>query len=271
MLLSEPDAFQVLVLAVVQGLTEFLPVSSSGHLVLVEHLTGVEEDQALLLAIALHVGTLFAVLAVYRSSVWQVTRDFFTGRFREGLMIVLGTLPTVLVGLFARDLVKEAFAEARSAGVGLLITAVILIVSDWMRRRRQGLAAAPTGRTEVGVVDALLIGCAQAFAILPGVSRSGSTIGTGLLRGLEPAAAARFSFLLSIPAILGAAVLEGKDLIEESAESVDGLLLAAGLVVAALVGWVALRLLLAFLARGAFRWFALYCALLGTAVLLFLD
>ena len=271
MLLSEPDTFQVLVLAVVQGLTEFLPVSSSGHLVLVEHLTGVEEDQALLLAIALHVGTLFAVLAVYRASVWDVTRDFFTGKFREGLMIVLGTLPTVGVGLFARDQVKEIFADARSAGLGLLITAAILLVSDWVRRRRQGEATEPAGRTEIGPLDAILIGCAQAFAIMPGVSRSGSTIGMGLLRGIQPAAAARFSFLLSIPAILGAAILEGKDLIEEGAESVDGLLLGAGLVVAAVVGWVALKLLLAFLARGAFRWFAVYCAIVGTTVLMILD
>jgi undecaprenyl-diphosphatase len=266
---SVPDAAVTLLLAVVQGLTEFLPISSSGHLVLVEQaLTGEgsESGAGLLLPIALHLGTLVAVLIVYRRDVLQILRDLVAGRPREALLVVLGTLPAGIVGVAFKDYFGGLFASGRSAALGLLVTAALLVVADRARRRAQ---AAGGGRRELGWTDALVIGCVQAVAIFPGLSRSGSTIAVGMLRGLEPLQAARFSFLLSIPAILGAAVLELGSFLEHPPTGPDQLLLGWGLVVAAMVGWAALRVLIAFLNRGAFVWFAAYCAVLGTGYLIF--
>lgn len=251
----------LLVLALVQGLTEFLPVSSSGHLVLVQHALGLEHA-SLTVDVALHVGTLCAVLVVYRRDVAAVARDLLRGRAAEALWIALGTLPAVVVGLTAKDAIERAFEAPRVAALGLFVTALLLAGGEAARRARAHEAPRPLGwRVALGV------GLAQALAICPGISRSGSTIAAGLALGLAPAAAARFSFLLAIPAIAGAAVLQLPDARTEALPPAGTLALAVG--VAGLVGWFALRLLLAFLGRGAFAWFALYCALLGTGVLLF--
>lgn len=268
---SVPDAAVTLLLAVVQGLTEFLPISSSGHLVLVEQALSVDgaggqAGAGLLLPIALHLGTLVAVLIVYRRDVLQILRDLVRGQPREALLVVLGTLPAGVVGVAFKDYFGELFASGRSAALGLLVTAALLVVADRARRRAQ---AAGGGRRALRWTDALAIGCVQAVAIFPGISRSGSTIAVGMLRGLEPLQAARFSFLLSIPAILGAAVLELGSFLEHPPTGPDQLLLGWGLVVAAMVGWAALRVLIAFLNRGAFLWFAAYCAVLGTGYLVF--
>ena len=270
-----PDAAEVLVLALVQGLTEFLPVSSSGHLVLMSAAMDLP-DQGLLLPVALHLGTLVAVLVVYRRALLELLRGLVQGAPREALMVALGTLPAVVVGLTLHGFIGERFGAPRTAAYGLLATAAILFVSNRAARLRPGAPAAPrppqvlTGTPgSVGPLDALLIGCGQAVAILPGVSRSGTTIAVGLLRGLAPADAARFSFLLSVPAILGAAVLEAAPLLDGEPPRISMVLVLWGVLLAALVGWASLRVLLAFLARGAFLWFALYCALLGSGYLLF--
>jgi len=261
-----PGVAATLILAVVQGLTEFLPVSSSGHLVLMEEAMSVG-DAGLLMPIALHLGTLIAVLIVYRRDVVQVVGGLVSGSPREALLLVAATLPAVAVGFGLRDFFADQFQSGRSAAWGLLVTGVVLILADGARRKTA--RAGGSGRTEITLVDALLIGTAQAVAIFPGVSRSGSTIAVAMLRGIEPLQAARFSFLMSIPAILGAAVLEGGALVERAPESGVLLLLVWGLAVAALVGWAALRVLIAFLNRGAFVWFAAYCGALGAGYLLF--
>jgi len=267
-----PGAAATLLLAVVQGLTEFLPISSSGHLVLVEEAlsgsagAGEGGGAGILLPVVLHLGTLVAVAIVYRRDVRDLLLGLVRGRPREALLVVLATLPAVVVGFTFRDAFHELFASGRTAAAGLLATGAVLLVSDRVRRRN---VAAGGGRTELTFVDALLIGLAQAVAILPGVSRSGSTIAVGMMRGIEPLAAARFSFLMSIPAILGAAVLEGGAFLEHPPARDELALLGWGLLVAALVGWAALRVLIAFLNRGAFVWFAAYCAVLGTGYLAF--
>ena len=263
---TELDLIQVLILAVVQGLTEFLPVSSSGHLVLVGSQLGIEEP-GLFLPILLHLGTLAAVLVVYRRDVLELLVGLTRGKWREPLLIVLATLPAVVVGLFLKDTIESAFGEARSAASCLLATAVILFAGDAARRRRANKEI--DGRSELSALDAFVIGCAQAVAILPGISRSGSTISVALLLGLRADRAARFSFLMSIPAICGATLLEVKDLFETG---MDGLSLGVpllGLLVSALVGWASLVWLLAFISKGAFRWFAAYCAIVGAAFLFF--
>lgn len=259
---------ELTLLALVQGLTEFLPISSSGHLVLTERAIGHIQDP-LLVDVALHVGTLIAVVAVYRRDVAGLFRDLLAGRLREIALIVLATIPVGLVGILFKDLLRELFQNGTAAATGLLATAVIL---GWGERGRRKALAEPSGDREVRpltILDALLIGCGQALAILPGISRSGTTIAVGLWRGLPAAQAARFSFLISIPAILAATVLELGGVGAGDLTGGEMLLLLWAVLFAGLVGWGALRLLLAFLGRGAFAWFALYCAALGTGTLLF--
>jgi undecaprenyl-diphosphatase len=259
-----PGVAATLMLAVVQGLTEFLPISSSGHLVLMEEALAAE-DAGLLLPVVLHLGTLVAVAIVYRRDIVEVALGLVRGRPREAFLVGVATVPAAVAGFTFREAFHELFSGT-TAAYGLLATGVVLLVSDRFRRKNEGGGAL---RTTLTFADAILIGLAQAVAILPGVSRSGSTIAVGMMRGLAPLAAARFSFLMSIPAILGAAVLEGGAFIEHPPARDELMLLGWGLMVAALVGWAALRVLIAFLNRGAFVWFAAYCAVLGTGYLAF--
>lgn len=253
----------LLLLALVQGLTEFLPVSSSGHLVLAQQALGLREP-ALTVDVALHVGTLLALLVYYRRDVAQLLGGLPRGALREPLLIVLGTLPAVVVGLGFQDAIERSFESPRGAAAGLIVTALVLALGEVFRRRR--LASGQHS----ALLDwriALGVGIAQAIAICPGISRSGTTIAAGLVLGLTPVAAARFSFLLAIPAILGAAVLQLSDGLGEEGLP-GGWMLAWAMLLSGVVGYAALRLLIAFLGRGAFAWFALYCLLLGGGYLL---
>ena len=259
-------------LAVVQGLTEFLPISSSGHLVLVQSLLGMEEAP-LAIDVALHVGTLLAVVVVYRGALADLARDVLAGRLRELGLLFLGSLPVGIVGFTLKDAIERGFHSARLAGVGLLVTALALGLGEAGRRRRLATGREPR---ELGPREALLIGAVQALALVPGISRSGTTIAAGLLLGLAPERAARFSFLLSIPAIAAAAGLALPQLHagNGTAGAADGpggnggWLLLWAVLLSGLVGWAALRGLLAFLDRGAFRWFMLYCLALGVLALI---
>lgn len=263
-------------LALIQGLTEFLPISSSGHLVLVQSALGLEEP-ALGLDIALHVGTLVAVFVVYRRDLSEIVSRAFSGDLTEVVLLVVGSIPAAVVGIGLKDRIHAAYGSERMAALGLLLTAAVLAVGAWVQARRGGravdhgeaeLPADPPRSLGKRLLPAFLVGCSQAMAILPGVSRSGSTIVAGILLGESPARAARFSFLLSIPAILGAAVLQIPDAVQ-GGQGGGGLAILWYAAFAGFVGWGALRVLLAFLARGAFRWFSVYCAALATGVLLF--
>ncbi len=276
-------------LAVIQGLTEFLPISSSGHLALTGRLLFADDPGGgtpLWIEVALHVGTLGAVLVVYRAAVVEALRGFFFGgRPHEGLCVIIGTLPVVVVGFLFKDAIEHKASDGPFVGYGLLATACILTLGEAARRRRGARTARaehaadedPTQATSVDLPFsyrvALLIGLAQTIAILPGISRSGTTIAAGLVCGLGPAQAARFSFLLSIPAILGACLLTAKDADFGALGALGGSGLGAliwAMTLAGFVGWAALRVLIAFLSRGAFLWFAAYCALLALGVLLWL-
>lgn len=258
-----PNVWVTLLLAVVQGLSEFLPISSDGHLVICEQALGVGEA-GLMVTVALHLGTLTSVLWVYRRDVRGLLADLFHAQPRLAALVLLGTLPAGVVGIAFRDFFHGQFQSGRSAAFGLLVTSAVLFIADGARRRH---AASGAGDRPIDWRAALLIGCAQAVAIFPGVSRSGSTIGAGLLLGVAPVEAARFSFLLSIPAVLGAALLELGAFLGSRPAGADLGVLGLGLVVSALVGLVALRALLAFLNRGAFVWFGVYCALVGLGYL----
>ncbi len=251
-----------LVLGLVQGLTEFLPVSSSGHLVLAGRLLGLGQG-SVAFDVWLHLATLTAVVVALRSDVWMMLRSLSprapepeAGRGRKLIVaMVVGTIPAVIVGLVAKDAVEAAFTSVRLVGVDLLLTAFILALSRLFPGR--GMPLTP--------IKALGIGIAQCIAILPGVSRSGSTLTAGLMFGLSGEDAARFSFLLSVPAILGAAVLDAPAIVHLGGN--PGILIGSFLV-AAVSGYVAIRLVWKVMERGKLAAFAPYCALLGLAALL---
>jgi len=271
------ESAAIFLLAILQGITEFLPISSSGHLVLAHAALGSQEESSLALDVALHVGTLVAVLIAYRRDVRSIVSDVFKGRFRVLIWLIVATIPIGVVGMLAKDAIAATFLAPRVAGGGLVFTALVLAVAE--RARVQTGRRAPVagdvpdeveGRgREPALADAIIMGLAQALAILPGVSRSGMTISAGLIRGLSTEQAARYSFLMSIPAVMGAAIVTLPDAAAEGFAGVPPGIVLGAVALAALVGWAALRLLLLTLARGAFRWFAVYCALLGGAVLAF--
>jgi undecaprenyl-diphosphatase len=273
---SGNDWFGVAVLAIVQGLTEFLPVSSSGHLAigtaLLERTSWRVPFGGLAFNVVLHVGTLVAVFAIYGRDILQLLRDALAGRPRELLLVVLGSVPAGVVGVGLSHWFESIAEDPDVSAACLFLTALFLVVGDAARRRNDARNAAlpleravPRGLT---VRDALVVGCAQAVAILPGVSRSGTTIAAGLLCGLDVRAAARFSFLLGSVAIGGAALLEVPKALAEDGASLGRL--ALGFALSAVVGVLALRLLLVAIGRGAFRWFAVYCSLVGATWWLFL-
>ncbi|MBD3161301.1 MAG: hypothetical protein GF346_03785 [Candidatus Eisenbacteria bacterium] len=259
----------ILALAVTQGLTEFLPISSSGHLVLANRLLGVEEP-GLLTEVVLHLGTLAAVLVYFRGDLIDLARgsigsfrdpDALSSREARRLLIALavGTVPAVLFGLLGADRIEPLYEDPRRTSFALLFTALVLLTT----------LAIPRGRSRVGPARALGIGIGQALALIPGVSRSGMTIAAGLHLRVERREAARFSFLLSIPAILGAAVLEIGGAVGRG-DPAPVALLGVGFLVAFGVGYGAIALMLRIVSGGRFGWFGIYCLLVGLAGLLWL-
>lgn len=267
---------EAIVLGVIQGLTEFLPVSSSGHLVLFQNLFGLNEPE-LLFDICLHVGTLSAVIIVFHREILEILKSLFqiSGRMkaaggfirlckidpsiRMAMLIVLGSIPTAFIGLLFKEITDQLFGSITVVGVMLLITGTVL----WLTRRI-GSEGRPINQTTLK--DALIIGIVQGLAILPGISRSGSTISTALFLGVDRKVAGRYSFLLSIPAIAGALVL-GLDTPELHTNIPMGTIIVGSLV-SALVGWFALVLLLRVVDRGQLYRFSPYCWLVGLLTLL---
>lgn len=264
---------------IIQGLTEFLPVSSSGHLALYQYYTtgnGVGADNAdPLLSIVLHLGTLFAVFIAFRKRIWALIREFFstikdifTGKFsfktmnnnrRMLVMLVVACIP-----LLAILLVKDQVENVANYPIGLaccfLVTAALLFFAHRKSKREDGT-------DEVKLKHGIAVGIAQAIATLPGISRSGSTTSAGLFTGLDKQTAIEFSFILGIPAILGAAVLEIKDTVEAGASDVNVMALLVGMVVAAVVGYLAIKGLEYILKKNKFSIFAIYTLALGVLVL----
>ncbi|WP_419937354.1 undecaprenyl-diphosphate phosphatase [Candidatus Palauibacter sp.] len=250
------NPFEALVLGVVQGLTEFLPVSSSGHLVLGQALFGVELP-GVVFEVTVHVATLCAVCWVYRGRLAALVRGACTAdraSMRDVGLLAVATLPAAAVGVGLRDALEPMFERPVLAATMLLVTGAVV----WSIRRlsRRATGARPTAG------GALAIGLAQAAAILPGISRSGSTVAAAAAAGVEPRRAAEFSFLLSIPAIGGAAVLQAPDL-GEAGLAVGVLPLAVAFAASALSGVFAIRIFLRMLERRVFHRFAWYCWFIG--------
>lgn len=259
------DYSQAVILGMVQGLTEFLPVSSSGHLVLGQRLLGLHEPQ-LLFDVAVHVGTLAAVLVVFWRDIWSMVRGLWATdeegrRGRKLIMLVAAaSVPTAIMGLAFKDYFESMFASLAAVGVALLITGCLLMVTT--RAKGRGLDTVNTGP-----IRALVMGVAQGMAITPGISRSGATIATGLLLGLDREFAARLSFVMSIPAILGALLLQVLHIDDGSAATAALPVMVAGGLTAALVGWAALQFLLKIVRQGRLYLFSYYCWALGLTAL----
>ena len=244
------------ILGLVQGLCEFLPVSSSGHLVLLQNIFGIEEG-ALFFDTMLHIGTLIAVFAVYRKTIWALLKKPFQ---KLTAMLVIATLATVAVTLLLGDRLESIFG-GEFLGIGFLLTAVILTVNDKMAKGKNSISA-------MKPLSALGVGLMQGVAILPGVSRSGSTITGARLFGLDKDSAAEFSFLLSIPAILGSLVLQLPDVIREGVPHMGWGSILIGTVVAAASGYFAIRWMLRLIKEKSLRGFAVYVGILGLLVVI---
>jgi undecaprenyl-diphosphatase len=260
----------VAILAAIQGITEFLPVSSSGHLVLSEHLLGIRPP-GIALELTLHIGTLLAVVLYYRRDLWQAayggTRFLAGQRTREDrlawdlvLLLVVGTLPAVICALLFGDRVEAAFKDPRLVSGCLVVTGLLLLSTLLVRR----------GQRRPGPLDALVIGLFQALSLFPGISRSGSTMAAGLFRRLKPEEAARFSFLLSIPAIVGAVVFKAKE-VAGGLAGANARLYLLGFVVSFVLGWGSIAVLLRVMRRGRFGLFGVYCVAVGVIGLVLLG
>jgi undecaprenyl-diphosphatase len=257
--------FHALILGIVQGATEYIPVSSSAHLVLVPWLLG-WPDSPFTFEVLVQWGTLVGVFIYFWHDLWDIARGmivglarrqpFVTATARMGWYIVLGTIPAVLFGFFLKDVFEAAFSRPLFVAALLLVTAAILTAGEGFGRR------ARTTR-DFGWLDALVVGLWQVTALFPGISRSGATIGGAMLRGFDRPVAARFSFLLSVPALLGGGVLAIADLLETGTLTADLPALAVGFVAAAASGYLCIRWLLGYLQRRSLTVFAVYCLLFG--------
>ncbi len=253
------ELIDAVILGAIQGVTEFLPVSSSGHLALAHRLLGLREP-SLFFDTMLHLGTLAAVFAALRRDILGLLRRPF--RRLTGLLVV-ATVPTVVIALLFKDMIEAAFASGATLGWEFLATGAVLLWAD--------RAAAPGGEKDESTMswfDAAFIGVLQGVAIMPAVSRSGLTVAGALVRKLDRGFAARFSFLLSIPAILGAVVLQGKDMLEGADVGTIGLPVVIGTTVAAAVGLLSVNFMLKIVRKGSLAGFSAYVFILGTLVLL---
>ncbi len=262
-----------LVLGIIQGLTEFLPVSSSGHLVIFQNLFNIVSENVAF-EVIVHLGTLMSVLVVYSSDIIKMIKSFFgaifsgnvkkayqnDSYFKLGILVIIGTIPAVFAGLFLKEFFEGIFHNIKLVGFTLLLTALILYFTKFIKIENKKLS----------IVKVIIIGIGQALAILPGISRSGTTISTSLFLGINREEAARFSFLLSIPTIAGAAVLELKDFFNSGFEINQIGILFVGFLSAFIIGYMAIKLLLKIIQTGRFSWFAPYCATAGLVVLFFL-
>lgn len=271
---------QSIILGLVQGLTEFLPVSSSGHLAIFKNLFGegfFESGIAssITFDIMLHLGTLLAVFAVYYKDVWELVREFFRliadvfrGRFKVDspyrrmlLMLIVASVPAGVLGILFKGFIETIAAQRLwVVGVCLIITAALLYLSD-------KIVAGNKGMGDLTAKNSFAVGLFQGAAILPGISRSGATIAGGLFAGFDRAFAVKFSFLLSIPAILGAALIDFKDVLAGGA-GMDAAPALIGVVAAAVSGFLSIRFLMRLIKKGGFKYFAYYCVLAGVGTLI---
>jgi len=264
---------QAVILGIIQGLTEFLPISSSAHLVLVPYLFGwvFPKDQVFPFGVLVQIGTLVAVIVYFWKDLWSILIAFIQGLLqrrpfenpnaRMGWYLILATIPAGILGLAIKKVVEAAFNSPAATAAFLFVTAILLFIGERFGKRTRALDT-------LSWIDAIWFGIFQAISIFPGISRSGSTISGGMLRGMERPSAARFSFLMSIPVMLAAGVLELGEVLRSPGLSAFLPFILVGFISAALVGYLSIRWLLSMLSKRSLYPFAIYCALVGTIALL---
>ena len=262
--------FQALILGLIQGLTEYLPVSSSGHLAIGQALFGLEDGESnLTFTVLVHIATIMSTVVILWSEIVWIFKDLFKWKWNEGtkyvVNILISMIPVAIVGFFFKDTIEEVF------GSGLLIVGTMLIVTATLLTF--SYYAKPRQKENISPVHAFIIGIAQACAVMPGLSRSGSTIATGLLLGNKKEKLAQFSFLMVIPPILGEALLDIKDILEVGfSEAMSGLSPVAALVgflAAFISGCFACKWMINIVKKGKLIWFAVYCFIVGGIAIIF--
>lgn len=246
------EAIKAIILGLVQGLTEFLPVSSSGHLVIAGKLLNVDPGAGILFETLLHLGTFMAVIFYFRKRI----KNYFNIKFIT--LIIIGTIPAGLAGIFGKDFFEALFINTKVVGVGLVLTGIFNLTIDLVT---------PT-RNKIGYKNALFTGLGQALSIVPGISRSGTTIFTSVIQGIKKDEAAEFSFLLSLPAVFGASVVELMD--TNITANINWGVYILGIIAAFLSGLAAIYLVFKFIQNNKFKYFGYYCLALGFITLLFL-
>ena len=258
---------QALLLGLVQGLTEFLPVSSSGHLAIGRELLGVEASEDLVFEVVVHAATVIATIVVFRKQILDLLKGLFKFKYNDETdyicKILVSMIPVFVVGMFFKDWVTGLFSSLLVVGIALMVTALLLFLSDTLKPRQTESEA----RNGISWWQALVIGCGQALAVIPGLSRSGTTISTGLLCGVKREKVAQFSFLMVLIPILGEAFLDlvGGDI---TSSSVGLGPLVIGFIAAFMSGLFACKAMIALVKRAKLKWFALYCALVGLTVII---
>jgi undecaprenyl-diphosphatase len=254
------DYFQAIVLGIIQGLTEFLPVSSSGHVEIGTVIFGVSTSENLLFITLIHGATALSTIVVYRKDIWTIIRDLFLLKYNESvaftLKILFSTIPVLLLGIFFMDEVENLFGgRIGLVGTMLIITSLLLLFANYAKNLRKNITFS----------KAFMIGIAQAFAVMPGISRSGATISTSLMLGVEREKATRFSFIMVLIPIIGAMLLDVIHMLHEPehARGISVPVLLAGFIAAFITGIVACRWMIAIVKKGKLLYFAIYCFLVG--------
>ena len=266
--------WQAILLGIVQGLTEFLPVSSSGHLMIFKELLGVDAEGFLDFTVAVHFATVLATIVAFWGAIWQLLKGFFQFKYNDETdyicKMLVSLIPVMIVGFCFKDQVDALFSGSlKQVAVGLCITAALLILSDQIGKRIRAPKAKDT-RNGISYGQAALVGVAQAFAVVPGVSRSGSTIATGLLSGVKRDVMAQFSFLMVLIPIIGEQTLDLLKVAtghEALGGTVGATALMLGFAAAFLAGFFACKVMIAIVRKAKLTWFALYCLLV--AILIF--
>ena len=266
-----------ILLGIIQGLTEFLPVSSSGHLVIASNILGLKPDLAFITIV--HFATLLAVLTYFFKDIVHLVKSFFVGvydvvlkrssfagvysdpYFKLAFLIIAGTIPTVIIALSLKDWFTGLFNSLFAVGCFLIVTAALLLSAEKFSKGSKG-------EKDMSLIDSIVVGIFQGLAVAPGISRSGSTVAASLFRGLNRPLAAKFSFLLSIPAVFGAALLELKDIMDLGLNNIGFIPLLAGVIAAFISGLFAIRVFIKMIENKKISIFAYYCLVIGVLIIL---
>jgi undecaprenyl-diphosphatase len=265
---------QSIILGIIQGLTEFLPISSSAHLVIAPYIFNwqIPAQEGFIFDVLVQLGTLLALIIYFRKDLYHIILGVIDGLLRRrpfaepvsrlGWLLVLASIPAILAGLLFKDWIERAFASPLAAGLLLLGTAGLLVIAERLGKRQRKMDG-------LSWIDALIVGVFQAISLLPGISRSGSTISGGMLRNLDRPSAARFSFLMMVPVMIGAGGLAVIDLLRLPNITGQITVFVAGFIVAAIVGYLAIHWLLSYLSKRSLYVFAIYCVVVSVTVILF--